>query len=118
MTFRSPVKPGYPIGKVAFIEGYKMANGRPSLSSAAITRDIMTRQSTMNGSRQSEISFNRSYEGGYRKDHTKRLSSVASASGIDPRLISLYDEIEACVTGIQAIRDELAVLMKEEHAGK
>ncbi|KAF0744513.1 hypothetical protein Ae201684P_018446 [Aphanomyces euteiches] len=81
-----------------------MANGRPSLSSAAITRDIMTRQSTMNG--------------GYRKDHTKRLSSVASASGIDPRLISLYDEIEACVTGIQAIRDELAVLMKEEHAGK
>ncbi|KAF0706043.1 Aste57867_6842 [Aphanomyces stellatus] len=115
MTARSPAKQPYPIGKVAFIEGYKYANGRASMAGPVSPEpDSVYSRNTVGRVDTSDIpSQHGSYDNGW-KDENKRLSSVASASGIDPRLISLYDKIEACVNGIKTIRHDLSALMDDD----
>ncbi|KAF0716159.1 hypothetical protein AaE_011176 [Aphanomyces astaci] len=107
MSARSPTKPGYPIGKVAFIEGYRNVNGRihgprsPAADAAYSTSH--------------RFPPGQHVQGGDDGD-TKQLSTVASASGIDPRLVRLYSEIETCVREIEAIRQHLASMPVDDHA--
>ncbi|ETW05065.1 hypothetical protein H310_04100 [Aphanomyces invadans] len=97
MATRSPTKPGYPIGKVAFIEGYKHVNGRPH-GPRHPAEDIFN--SSHRQTQHRLIEHSGPPRGG-------ADTAVATASGIDPRLIRIYHEIESCVQGIQAIRQHL-----------